>query len=195
MKIIQCEQGTPEWFEARKIHLTASNAQAIGNNGKGLETYVTEMMAEYYSSAQKESYSSSDTERGKELEPIARQMYELEKGVEIEQVGFIEQDEYVGCSPDGLIGKDGGLEIKCLNDVNHYCLIRDGETGIDSKYIWQVQMNLLITGRKWWDIAFYSPNFEKSMLVFRIKPDKEKQDKLKEGLLKGKEMIKKQCLQ
>lgn len=192
MKIINCEQKSPEWFKVRELKLTASKAQAIGNNGKGLETYITNMMAEYYSSADKENFTSKDTERGNELENVARQMYELEQGVKVEQVGFIEESKYVGCSPDGLVGTNGLLEIKCLNDVNHYCLIRDGYGAIDTQYIWQTQMQMLITKREWCDLVFYNPNFEKSMIIFRIEPNKKTFEKLKEGIKKGQELIKKQ---
>lgn len=192
LKLHNCDQQSPEWFALRKLKLTASNAQAIGNNGKGLETYVTEIMAEYLSAAPKENFSTKDTERGNELEEFARQMYELERGVTIKKVGFIEADEYLGCSPDGLVGEDGGVEIKCLNDVKHYRLMKDGEKEIDSAYLWQSQMNLFLTGRKWWDLIFYNPNFAKSLLVFRIKPDKEMQAKLKAGIKIGTEQIKSQ---
>lgn len=186
------EQGTQEWYEVRKAKLTASRAQAIGNNGKGLETYVFELMADYYSQAEKEQFTSKDTERGNELEEYAREMYELEQGVSVEQVGFIESDKHVGCSPDGLVGKDGLLEIKCLNDVKHYKLLVKGEKEIDSQYLWQVQMQLLITGRKWCDLMFYNPNFKESTKIFRIEPDKTKQAKLEVGILAGVEMIKSQ---
>ncbi len=192
MKIHNIEQTSPEWFKVRELKLTASNAQAIANNGKGLETLVTELMAEHYSSASKEQFTNSNLDRGNELEPVAREMYELEHGVEIEQVGFIEDSEHVGCSPDGLVGKEGMVEIKCVNDVGHYRLIRDGEKEVDTKYIWQAQMQLLITKRKWNDLVFYNPNFSKSMLVFRILPDKEKQKQLQIGILKGISLIKSQ---
>jgi hypothetical protein len=119
-------------------------------------------------------------------------MYELEKGAEVKQVGFIEENQYVGCSPDGLVSEDGGIEIKSLNDVAHYKLIRDGKKEIESKYIWQVQMNLLITKRKWWDLIFYNPNFSQSMLIFRIEPDLKMQESLKLGLEMGMELIKSQ---
>lgn len=195
MKIHKVEQGTPEWLELRKGKMTASHAQAIGNNGKGLDSYIMQIMSEYHSNAEKEHYTNGDIERGLELEPQAREMYELETGKEVEQVGFIESDEYSGCSPDGLVGDDGGIEIKCLNDLNHYKMIVNGEKEIDSKYKWQIQMNLLITGRKWWDYVGYNQNFKKSLLVFRITPDEKMQEKLREGLKNGSLKIKelKEC--
>lgn len=190
MKIYKdIEQGTDEWFEIRKGKMTASNAQAIGNNGKGLDSYIIELMSEYYSSEKKEQYTNDHIERGKELESIARNVYELENNVEVEQIGFIEYDKYIGCSPDGLVNHDGGIEIKCINDVAYFKLLLNREKEIDTKYIWQVQMCLLVTGRKWWDLCFYNPNYKESMVIFRIEPDKEKHDALKKGFEIGKNKI------
>jgi len=189
MQIHNHEQGTQEWFDVRKGKMTASHATAIGNNGKGLDTYITELMAEYYSTAEKEQFSSEHTDRGNELEPIAREIYEFENDVKVEQVGFIEHNEFSGCSPDGLIGEDGGIEIKCVADNKYFKFLLNGESEIDSGHIWQIQMNLLITGRKWWDLVMYNPNYKKSVCVYRITPDEEKFKALKEGLEKGKEKI------
>lgn len=183
-------QKSPEWFAIRNLKLSASHAQAIAAGGKGLETYVTEMMSEYLSSGEKENFSSSDTERGNELEPIARAIYELESGDTVEEVGCVTEGDYLLCSPDGLIGEDGGLEIKCLKDVNHYKVILNGLDEVETKYLWQVQMNLLITGRKYWKLVIYNPNFEKGMLIFEILPNIEQFEKLKVGIAKGIELIK-----
>lgn len=189
MKIINCEQGTPEWFDSRKGVMTASEATAIGNCGAGLKTYIHKMMAEFYSSGEKEHFSNRHTDRGNELEPIARAIYEFENDVEVETVGFIKRDEDTGCSPDGLVGEDGGTEIKSPDDIKYLDYLLKGEKAIDSGYIWQVQMNLLITGRKWWDLIIYNPNFEKSMRVFRIYPDQEKFEALEKGFIMGRELI------
>jgi len=183
------EQGSPEWFEIRKGKLTASHAQAIGNCGKGLDTYIVEMMAEFYSSGEKEQFSNKHTERGEELEPIARDIYQLETGNDVVEVGFVEYNEFVGCSPDGLIGEDGGIEIKAIDDVGYFKYLLNGESEIDTKYLWQVQMNLLITGRKWWDFVAYNPNYKKTMCIFRITPDKEKFEALKKGFKIGEAKI------
>lgn len=183
------EQGSEEWFAIRKGKMTASHAQAIGNNGKGLDTYILELMADFYSSGEKEQFSNKHTERGEELEPVARQIYELETGNEVKQVGFIEHNPNVGCSPDGLVGEDGGIEIKAIDDVGYFKYLLNGEKEIDSKYVWQVQMNLLITGRKWWDFIAYNPNYKKSMCIFRITPDKDKFEALEKGFEIGRAKI------
>lgn len=180
-------QGSPEWFEIRVGKVTASHAQAIGNNGKGLDTYLLEVVSEMFSSAQKDQYSNEHTERGNELEPLARSMYELQENVEVEEIGFAEYNDFVGCSPDGLVGDDGMIEIKCPDDKTYFNLLMN--ENIDSSYIWQCQMNLLILEKKWCDLIFYNPNFEKSMKIFRLKPDKEMFSRLKEGFAKAEKEI------
>ena len=190
MKTHNFEQQTPEWFAIRQKKLTASHAQAIASAGKGLDTYVSELMSDYYSSGENENYTNKDMERGNELEPLARTMYELETGNELDEVGFVEVDEYSGFSPDGLYKEVGGVEVKSLNDKNHFQVILNGLKAVDKKDIWQIQMSLLLSKRVWWDLILYNPNFKKSLLIFRIEPDKEMQDKLLIGIEKGKEMIK-----
>jgi len=199
MKIIKhnVEQQSEEWFKLRGLKMTGSNAQAIGNAGSGLKTYIRQLIAEKYSTAEKERYSNKDMERGNELEPVARMVYEFTKSIKVETIGFItiNSDEeiykYSGVSPDGLINKDGGLEIKCPNDIEYLRILIDGEDGIKSDYIWQIQYCLLFTKRKWWDLMLYNPNFKKSYIIFKIYPDKEKHKKILEGLKLGVKMIKK----
>lgn len=187
MQIHKMEQRSDEWFAIRKGKMTASEAQAIATNGVGLQTYIFEILAEKYSN-NRVSFSNKDTERGVELEDSARMTYEIERS-DVETVGFIEMDEFTGCSPDGLVGEEGGFEAKCPNDVNFFKLLVNGEKEIPAKYVWQCQMSLLITGRKWWDLAFYNPNFEQNLLIFRITPDLAKQEKLIVGIAKGKALI------
>lgn len=183
------EQGTDEWKRVRAGKLTASSAQAIGTNGKGLETLVYETLAEKYSSSTEDTFSNAHTERGKELEETAIAMYELERGIQVRRVGFIERDAFSGCSPDGLVGENGGVEVKCHSDVKHFGIMVDGLESVDTKHLWQVQMSLLVTGRAWWDLICYNPNFQKSLVIFRILPDEEMQKKLLTGLVAGKKMI------
>lgn len=193
MKIHNVEQGTDEWFDLRnKYPLTASEAQAIGNAGKGLETLVWNKLAERHSTAEKVRYSNVDTDRGNELEPQARSIYELETGNKVTEVGFVTNSKISkvgGASPDGLVGEDGLLEIKCLDDVSHFKLIVNGEKEINSKYLWQVQMQMLFTDRKWAIIFYYNPNFTKSTIQFKIGRDEEKIEKLRIGLSAGLKMI------
>lgn len=189
-KFYNMEQGTDEWFAVRDKKMTASHAQAIGNCGKGLDSYIYELMAKHYSSAERANYTNADMERGNELEPDARTAYEFEMREIVKEVGFVEYNEYVGASPDGLIGNDGLVEIKCKSDTNHLKQMLAGEKGIESKYIWQMQMQMLVTGRQYCDFVSFNPHFEKSLLVYRVLGDENKFEKLLEGFEKGEEMIK-----
>lgn len=197
-KIHNVEQGTDEWFALRLKHpLTASNAQAIGNSGKGLETLVWEKLAENYSSANKEMYGNPHTERGVELEPLARQMYELETGNSVVEVGFITNDSISkvgGASPDGFVSTDGLVEIKCFSDTKHFMsMVEYKKTGvfkIEPKYIWQMQQQMLFTERDWCDFVAYNPNYDTSLLIQRVKCDKVMQSKIREGLEKGEVLLK-----
>ena len=189
MKIHKIEQRTDEWYAVRAGKLTASEAGTIATNGVGLKTLCYKTVAEKYSE-NRDFYQSEDMERGVELEEQARALYGFLNGVDVEQVGFIEADEYSGCSPDGLVGAEGGVEIKCPNDTNFLRLLVEGKKAIDKKYLWQCQMSILVSGRSWWDLVFYSENFEKNLLVFRQFPDMEMQEKLRIGIEKGKNLIK-----
>jgi len=189
MIIHNIEQGTEEWQQVRRGKMTASHAQTIASNGKGLETYCREVVASLITGISK-SVDTIDTQRGVELEPVARQEYENEKGVSVEQVGFIEYNEFVGVSPDGLVGSDGLIEIKCKNDNNYLAQLLDGEAGIESKYIWQMQMQMLVSNRSWCDFVCYNPNFEKKLFIQRIYADERKFSKLLAGFESGEEIIK-----
>ena len=76
------------------------------------------------------------------------------------------------------------------SNKGYFKLLLDGEKGIDSKYVWQIQMNLLVSERKWWDFVAYNPNYKKTIFIHRFLVNEEKQEKLILGLKKGKEMIK-----
>jgi hypothetical protein len=147
-------------------------------------------VADMFASQKEDGYKSKSMERGTELEAQAKSIYELNNNVVIENVGFIEHSEFVGCSPDGLIGEDGGIEVKCINNKDYFLLLL-GEDKPDPKYVYQVQMCLMITGRKWWDLTYYNPNFVQSTLVIRMTPDESIIRSIKIGLSLGEENIKK----
>lgn len=194
MKELSVEQGSPDWFQARlERPLTASESQAIGNQGKGLETLVMEKMAEKYSSGTKERYSNDDTNRGTELEPQARELYELETGRKVRMVGFITNDpisEFCGASPDGLVDYEGLIEIKSFDDTKHFEMTLEEDFKIESKYLWQMQMQMLVCEKKWCDFVAYNPNYKKSLLIRRIYPDLIMQEKIRTGLMIGGKIIK-----
>jgi len=188
MEIINCIQGSDEWFKERLGKLTASEAQAISANGAGLKTLVNKLVAERLTGKVENGYTNADMERGKELEDEARNAYELETGNTVTKVGFCKLDEDTGSSPDGLIGENGGLEIKCYKDSSFVDYMFTQK--IDTGYEWQCQFNMFVTERDWWDFAVYNPNFKKSLIIKRINRDDQAIEKIKVGLETGKAMIK-----
>lgn len=188
MKIHNFEQRTDDWYNIRKGKMTASNADTIIANGKGLETYIYNLMAEYYSTAEKENYINADMQRGIDLEPEARLEFEFYTDLDVQEVGFIEYNEFIGVSPDGLIGDDGLIEIKCPNDSVYFKLLLNDN--IKPEYIAQMQMQMYVTDRQYCYFVSYNPNFEKSLYIKKINRDEEIIEKLKKGLDKGTQLIK-----
>lgn len=183
------EQGTEEWLRVRLGKFTASDAQAISVNGKGLETLVFKKVGEIVTGKIKESFSNGDMERGKELEELARNAYELETGIVVLRVGFLEKSKRVGCSPDGLIGEDGMQEIKCKDDAN-YARYKF-ERKIDPEHYWQMQFQMLVSGRKWVDYVVFNPNFPTTIIIERVERNEADIEKLRLGLENGIEQVEK----
>lgn len=183
-KIYKMEQRSDEWIEKRKGKMTGSNAQAIAASGKGLETYIIGLLAEKYSN-NKEHYTNSDMDRGVELEDSARLTYEIEYE-KVEEVGLVEYNDYFVASPDGLTAK-GSIEIKCMKNEKHFEFILNKK--IDSKYLWQMQGQMLALGREFVDFVAYNPNFDKSLVVVRIERDMAMQEKLIIGIERGTKLI------
>lgn len=175
MIIHYMQQQTPEWEEVKRLKFTASHASTILTCDKGLNTLIEEMLAEYYSSGAYEDYSNryknAQITRGNEYEEKARSIYQLETGNTVEQVGFVELNTNVGCSPDGLVNDDGLIEIKNHNDVVFLRLVETGK--IDKKYYNQMQFQMYVTGRKWCDYFGFNPNFSPCYFKKRIYPDPE----------------------
>lgn len=192
MQLHNVEQKSPEWFALRVAHpFTSSEAQAIAAGGKGLETLVMEKLTEKYSSANKENFETLDTKRGIQLEPQAREIYSLETGIKCTVVGFITNEEISklgGSSPDSFADEDGQTEIKCPSDKVYleYLLSKK----IDSGYMWQMQHQLLFSGKKWCDYVVFNPNYDKPIVIVRVFPDALMQQKIRTGLAIGEQMYK-----
>lgn len=197
-------QGSPEWFAIRKQYpLTASKAEKIASyddpksKGKGLNTLIITALSQKYSSGEPpEDFCSDDMETGIELEPIARELYELETGSKVVEVGFITDDEISkvgGVSPDGLVNEYGLCEIKCLKDKNYFeALVEFKKTGkwkIPTKHAHQMQMQMLFAHRSFNDYVLYNPNYAPSLLIQRVLPDPAMQAKIREGLKIGEKLI------
>jgi hypothetical protein len=162
MKIIDCVQGTPEWRQARAGIVTASCLEKIISPirlkpSAQQDDYLARLVSEWFLGEPLDDASGAYQQRGTELEAEARSWYSFDTNNDVQQVGFcITDDGNVGCSPDGLIGEDGGLELKCPGIETHVRYIGD-ETRLVNEYRCQVQGCLYVTNRKWWDLCSFSP--------------------------------------
>lgn len=160
MKILTMEQGTHEWEMARLGVPTASKMDSIltpktRKPSGGRPKYRAELLAEWLLGQPLDAGSSSFMARGTEMEDRARKWYELQYDVDVEQVGFIlRDDEAVGCSPDGLVGDTGGLEIKCPAAVTHVAAL----LGDMTDHVGQCQTAMYLTDRSWWDVLSFNPD-------------------------------------
>ena len=154
------EQGTEEWFGLRRGRFTASMFYKLMSNKttKGYNDVLQQVVFERLTGKTPPSYVNDAMLRGTELEPVARQDYVFTTNNEVEQVGFVTLDDWVGCSPDGLVGEHGLLEIKCPNWNTHLDYLLADK--LPSIYRWQVQGQLYITGREWCDFYSYHPDLE-----------------------------------
>ena len=188
MKIHNFDQYSDSWWEIRKKKMTASHAQAIAANGAGLKTYILDIMQPIFSKAEPKKYSNKTMERGLELEPEADMIYQFTTGIETKQVGFVVHDDHTGCSPDRFASIDGLTEMKCPEDKAYFKLLLDHK--IETKYEWQMQMQMFVCEKKWCDYVVYNPNFKQQIFIERVFVDPKKIEKLRLGFVAGKKMIK-----
>jgi hypothetical protein len=166
---IDCEQGSRAWLMAKVGIPSASNFHRVLTPktlkaSSAAEGYAHELLAEMVLGRPLDDATTEFMQRGTLLEKSARDWYSLQHDVDVTRVGFLMSDDRrVGCSPDGLIGEDGGLEIKCPSAPVHIgYLLGDAA----DKYRCQVQGALWITGRSYWDFVSYNPDLPPCMLRF-----------------------------
>lgn len=166
MKIHECEQGTEAWYAVRRGIPTASGFKNIftggGKPSNTAEAYMYQLIAELgerFAGDDEQPqgrYESPAMKKGKYKESQARGWYALDTGLEVRQVGFVTTDggEF-GCSPDALVGANGGLEIKCPEAKKHVEYLHKGVLPTEHKP--QVHGALYVTGLLWWDFVSYCP--------------------------------------
>ncbi len=185
----EIEQGSPEWFLSRTGKFTGSKFAdvlarkkqskddiASGKKPEKLKAYydcVWQVVVERLTGITPDEIGAAALRWGKDVEPYAREAYELETGVLVEQTGFIIHPEYAfaGCSPDGLIGSDGALEIKCPKDPAIH--LQRFISGIEKDHLPQVQGGLWVTGRKWWDFVSYDPRMPRKHRFFLVRVERD----------------------
>lgn len=171
-------QGSPEWFSVRLGRVTASRvADVVAKTktgwGASRANYMAELIAERLTGEAAPSFSSAAMQWGTEMEPMARAAYEFRTDATVETIGFVAHPSILmsGASPDGLVGSDGLVEIKCPNTATHIDTLM-GDT-IDGKYQTQMQWQMACTGRQWCDFVSFDPRMPESMRLFiqRVKRD------------------------
>lgn len=165
------KQGSPEWFAARLGKVTASRVDdVVAKTKTGYSTsrdnYMAELVLERVTGARQEGYTNAAMQWGTETEPLARAAYEAHTGELVVEVGMAPHPkiEMSGASPDGLVGDDGLLEIKCPNSATHLDTLLTGKP--QGKYVIQMQWQMACTGTKWCDFVSFDPRFPEALQLF-----------------------------
>lgn len=170
MEVFDFDQGTPEWFECRKGLPTASKFATVMAKGEGKtrSEYMRKLAGEILTGELAEQFSNIHTDRGNEMEDEARQTYAFVETATITRVGFIRNGNK-GASPDSLVGDNGGLEIKTA--LPHIQIDRLERNRLPPEHRAQVQGNLWLSEREWWDFCSYWPRLP--MLTVRVYRDED----------------------
>jgi putative phage-type endonuclease len=165
------EQGTEEWFTIRIGKVTASRvADVIAKTKTGYsatrDNYMAQLVCERLTGQKGDSFSNAAMQHGTETEPLARLSYEVATNVLVDEVGFVPHPsiEMAGASPDGLVGEDGLLEIKCPNTATHIETLLSQI--VPGKYNTQMQFQMACTGRKWCDFVSFDNRLPEELQLF-----------------------------
>lgn len=170
MQVFDFEQGEDEWFRARMGIPTASKFATVMAKGEGKtrSEYMRKLAGEILTGEPQEAFSNGHTERGNAMEDEARQHYAFVEVAEIQRVGFIRNGNK-GASPDSLVGDNGGLEIKTA--LPHIQIDRLERDRLPPEHKAQVQGNLWLSEREWWDFVSYWPKLP--ILTVRVYRDED----------------------
>lgn len=171
MMIEMIEQRSDAWFEARIGKVTASRvADVIAKTKTGYsatrDNYMAQLVCERLTGQKGESFNNAAMQHGTETEPLARISYEVAQNVLVDEVGFVPHPsiEMAGASPDGLVGDDGLLEIKCPNTATHIETLLSQT--VPGKYNTQMQFQMACTGRKWCDFVSFDNRLPQELQLF-----------------------------
>jgi hypothetical protein len=175
MRVIDCEQGSPLWLRARQGKITGSRIIDVldqlkkGGEGANRRNYRIELIAERLAGKSDDHYVSKDMEFGTDQEPFARAAYEIDRGVMVDQVGFVQHPVYdfAGSSPDGLISKDGAIEIKVPRVSTHIKWLLDNKVPDDHEP--QCVFNMRCCDRRWIDFISYQPLMPDGLKLFVVR--------------------------
>lgn len=168
-------QRTDDWAKARSGKFTGSRFVDVlarnkrsGEKLKAWHDLIWQIVVERMTGNAVEGPSGFALQWGTDVEPFAREAYELETGNVVTESGFIQHPKFpfAGCSPDGLIGADGGLEMKCPKSSAIH--LERFLSGVPDEYVPQIQGCMWVTGRDWWDFVSFDPRMPESHRLLRI---------------------------
>lgn len=178
-------QGSPEWFAQRLGKVTASRvADVVARTktgwGASRANYMSQLICERLTNTVAPTFVSQEMQWGTDQEPNARAAYEWRTDATVETVGFVDHPTIgmTGASPDGLVGADGLIEIKCPNTAIHIETLLT--RAVPGKYVTQMQWQMACTGRQWCDFVSFDPRMPEHMstFIFRVNRDQEMVDEL-----------------
>jgi len=165
------EQGSPEWFAQRLGKLTASRMAdaAMKKETAGRRNYLAQLVAERLTGEAGESFTNAAMQWGTDNEPLARAEYEILRGVDVDQIAFVDHPaiEWCGASPDGMVEDRGLVEIKCPNTATHIDYMLGQKP--PAKYVPQMLLQLACTGRDWCDFVSYDPRLPDGYRLFVVR--------------------------
>jgi len=158
-------QGISEWFHVKLGIVSASSFSKVLAKGSGAtrKGYMLKLAAEILTGEHRETYSNADMSRGIEQEPLARAEYEFITGNSVDQIGFAKKGR-IGCSPDGLIGPEGGIEIKCVIPEVQIETVLSNK--IPPAHKAQIQGCMMVLDCLWFDFISYSPLIKGRNYIF-----------------------------
>ena len=171
------EQRSPEWYAVRLGKVTGSQVSAVlaKRDSATRANYLSELVVERLTGQQAEFFMNDAMQHGIDTEPEARMAYEAHKGVLVDEIGFVNHAAIsnFGCSPDGLVGLDGLIEIKCPNSKTHIDTVLSKKA--PTKYIPQMMAQMACTGRKWCDFVSFDPRLPEDLQLFVVRVDRDDQ--------------------
>lgn len=171
------EQRSEEWFKARLGKVTGSQVSAVlaKRDSATRANYLTELVVQRLTGEQQDFYMNESMLWGTDTEPQARMAYEAFKNVLVDELGFCDHPSIVnfGVSPDGLVGDDGLIEIKCPNSKTHIDTVLSKKA--PTKYIPQMMAQMACTGRKWCDFVSFDPRLPEDLQLFVVRVDRDDQ--------------------
>jgi len=170
------EQRTEQWYADRLGHATGSRASDIlaGKDTQARRGYLTQIVTERLTNRQQDGYINADMQRGIDIEPVARAAYQASREL-VDEVGFVRHPtiQWFGASPDGLVGDDGLIELKCPRSTTHLDYWQSGKP--PAKYVPQMLAQLSCTRRKWVDFVSFDDRFPEHLQLYvaRFQPTEE----------------------